>query len=137
LENAYISETVFATVFVSFFLWTFHPFVFYSKRFYTAVLWSRVLVTLVVSQMLRVVSFMATQLPGPNYHCREVKTLCSSNFFSLVLGPVLKRLRFQFQNQFEKIIPSSSLVFTNWKLGVLICQTMYPPNTSLILEVSR
>jgi hypothetical protein len=90
-----------------------------------------------VSQMLRVVSFMATQLPGPNYHCREVKTLCSSNFFSLVLGPVLKRLRFQFQNQFEKIIPSSSLVFTNWKLGVLICQTMYPPNTSLILEVSR
>jgi hypothetical protein len=29
-----------------------------------------------VSQMLRVVSFMATQLPGPNYHCREVKTLC-------------------------------------------------------------
>ncbi|KAH8938231.1 hypothetical protein BDL97_16G070900 [Sphagnum fallax] len=71
LENAYISETVFASVFVSFFLWTFHPFVFYSKRFYTVVLWSRVLVVLVISQMLRVVSFMATQLPGPNYHCRE------------------------------------------------------------------
>ncbi len=28
-----------------------------------------------ISQMLRVVSFMATQLPGPNYHCREVTIL--------------------------------------------------------------
>jgi hypothetical protein len=52
LENAYISETVFASVFVSFFLWTFHPFVFYSKRFYTVVLWSRVLVVLVVSFLI-------------------------------------------------------------------------------------
>ncbi|KAH8932468.1 hypothetical protein BDL97_19G073600 [Sphagnum fallax] len=71
LENAHISESLFATIFVSFFLWTFHPFVFYNKRFYTVILWSKVLSVLVISQMLRVVSFMATQLPGPNYHCRE------------------------------------------------------------------
>jgi hypothetical protein len=45
--------------------------VFYNKRFYTVILWSKVLAVLVISQMLRVVSFMATQLPGPNYHCRE------------------------------------------------------------------
>ncbi|KAF3553553.1 hypothetical protein F2Q69_00011050 [Brassica cretica] len=43
-ERSYISETVFTTVFVSFFL---------------------------ACQFLRVITFYSTQLPGPNYHCRE------------------------------------------------------------------
>ncbi|KAF3576765.1 hypothetical protein DY000_02029131 [Brassica cretica] len=43
-EKSYISETVFTTVFVSFFL---------------------------ACQFLRVITFYSTQLPGPNYHCRE------------------------------------------------------------------
>ncbi|OAY82830.1 Phosphatidylinositol:ceramide inositolphosphotransferase [Ananas comosus] len=45
--------------------WTFHPFIYHSKRFYTVLLWLR------VSQILRIITFYSTQLPGPNYHCRE------------------------------------------------------------------
>ncbi|XP_058109332.1 phosphatidylinositol:ceramide inositolphosphotransferase-like isoform X2 [Magnolia sinica] len=43
-EKAYISETLFTFIFVSFVL---------------------------ASQILRIVTFYSTQLPGPNYHCRE------------------------------------------------------------------
>ncbi|KAF3543868.1 hypothetical protein DY000_02002038, partial [Brassica cretica] len=43
-ERSYISETVFTSVFLSFFL---------------------------ACQFLRVITFYSTQLPGPNYHCRE------------------------------------------------------------------
>ncbi|XP_020525180.1 phosphatidylinositol:ceramide inositolphosphotransferase 1 isoform X2 [Amborella trichopoda] len=70
-NKAYISETLFTFIFLSFFLWSFYPFVFHSKRFYTVLLWCRVLAFLVVCQILRIITFMATQLPGPNYHCRE------------------------------------------------------------------
>ncbi|XP_033148768.1 phosphatidylinositol:ceramide inositolphosphotransferase 2 isoform X3 [Brassica rapa] len=96
-ERSYISETVFTSVFVSFFLWTFHPFILKSKKIYTVLIWCRVLAFLVVSvlsllrllflvsfevcrcfyfffqacQFLRVITFYSTQLPGPNYHCRE------------------------------------------------------------------
>lgn len=105
--------------------WTFHPFIFKSKKIYTVLLWCRVLAFLVVSdgftpfattfdvfgsmflhwfsctilnrnhdlsffrpdcsflyfplqasQFLRIITFYSTQLPGPNYHCREVHCLC-------------------------------------------------------------
>lgn len=51
--------------------WTFHPFVFQSKKIYTVLLWCRVLAFLVASQILRIITFYSTQLPGSNYHCRE------------------------------------------------------------------
>ncbi|XP_008811342.1 phosphatidylinositol:ceramide inositolphosphotransferase isoform X3 [Phoenix dactylifera] len=70
-ERGYISESVFTFIFLSFVLWTFHPFVYHSKRFYTVLLWCRVLAFLVASQVLRIITFYSTQLPGPNYHCRE------------------------------------------------------------------
>lgn len=70
-ERAYISETVFSLVFLSFVLWTFHPFIFKSKKIYTVLVWCRVLAFLVASQFLRIITFYSTQLPGPNYHCRE------------------------------------------------------------------
>ncbi|XP_058099495.1 phosphatidylinositol:ceramide inositolphosphotransferase 1-like [Magnolia sinica] len=70
-DKAYISETIFTLVFISFVLWTFHPFIFQSKKFYTVLLWCRVLAFLVASQILRIITFYSTQLPGPNYHCRE------------------------------------------------------------------
>ncbi|MQL97718.1 hypothetical protein Taro_030419 [Colocasia esculenta] len=70
-ERGYISESVFTFVFCSFVLWTFYPFIFHSKRFYTVLLWCRVLAFLVASQILRIITFYSTQLPGPNYHCRE------------------------------------------------------------------
>ncbi|XP_042410513.1 phosphatidylinositol:ceramide inositolphosphotransferase-like [Zingiber officinale] len=70
-ERGYVSESLFTFIFLSFFLWTFHPFVYHSKRFYTVLLWRRVLAFLVGSQVLRILTFYSTQLPGPNYHCRE------------------------------------------------------------------
>ncbi len=47
LANEWVSETIFTTLFVSFMLWTFSPFVMARKRFYTAVIWSRLLMVLV------------------------------------------------------------------------------------------
>ncbi|XP_022857062.1 phosphatidylinositol:ceramide inositolphosphotransferase 1-like isoform X1 [Olea europaea var. sylvestris] len=70
-DKAYISETVFTCVFLLFVLWTFHPFVFKSKKIYTVLIWCRVLAFLVACQILRVITFYSTQLPGSNYHCRE------------------------------------------------------------------
>ncbi|KAJ6316196.1 hypothetical protein OIU78_019467 [Salix suchowensis] len=70
-DKAYISETVFTFAFLSFVMWTFHPFIFKSKKIYTVLVWCRVLAFLVASQFLRIITFYSTQLPGPNYHCRE------------------------------------------------------------------
>ncbi|KAG9453222.1 hypothetical protein H6P81_006126 [Aristolochia fimbriata] len=53
--------------------WTFLPFFFQSKKFYTVILWCRIFAFLVASQTLRIITFYATQLPGPNYHCHEVQ----------------------------------------------------------------
>ncbi|KAF3642840.1 Phosphatidylinositol:ceramide inositolphosphotransferase [Capsicum annuum] len=49
-DRAYISETVFTTVFLSFVLGC---------------------------QLLRILTFYSTQLPGPNYHCREGSKLAT------------------------------------------------------------
>lgn len=70
-ERGYVSEMLFASIFLSFVLWTFSPFIFKNKRFYTVLIWRRVLAFLVMSQSLRIITFYSTQLPGPNYHCRE------------------------------------------------------------------
>ncbi|KAI5670026.1 hypothetical protein M9H77_19879 [Catharanthus roseus] len=70
-DKGYISETVFTFIFVSFVSWTFHPFIFKSKKIYTVLIWCRVLAFLVACQILRIITFYSTQLPGPNYHCRD------------------------------------------------------------------
>ncbi|XP_057485382.1 phosphatidylinositol:ceramide inositolphosphotransferase 1-like [Actinidia eriantha] len=76
-DKAYVSETVFTFIFLSFVLWSFHPFVFKSKKIYTVLLWCRVLAFLVACQFLRIITFYSTQLPGPNYHCREGSKLAT------------------------------------------------------------
>ncbi|KAK9826213.1 hypothetical protein WJX74_000374 [Apatococcus lobatus] len=70
-EQEWISELIFWTMFISFALWSFSPFVVERKRFYTVVLYGRLLMVLVVCQTLRILSFTSTQLPGSNYHCRK------------------------------------------------------------------
>ncbi|KAF7845429.1 phosphatidylinositol:ceramide inositolphosphotransferase 1 [Senna tora] len=70
-DKAYISESLFSFIFLSFVLWTFHPLILKSKKIYTVLIWCRVLAFLAVSQFLRIITFYSTQLPGPNYHCRE------------------------------------------------------------------
>ncbi|KAK4755427.1 hypothetical protein SAY87_009184 [Trapa incisa] len=70
-DKAYISETLFSFLFLSFVLWTFHPFIFKTKKIYTVLIWCRFLAFLVACQCLRIITFYSTQLPGPNYHCRE------------------------------------------------------------------
>ncbi|KAL3130946.1 hypothetical protein ABBQ38_000269 [Trebouxia sp. C0009 RCD-2024] len=69
-KNEWVSELIFGSLFASFMLWSFSPFVTAQKRFYTAVLFSRLLLVLVICQTLRILSFTSTQLPSPNYHCR-------------------------------------------------------------------
>ncbi|CAL0329571.1 unnamed protein product [Lupinus luteus] len=76
-DKAYISETLFTIIFLSFVLWTFHPFILKSRKIYTVLIWCRVLAFLVASQFLRIISFYSTQLPGPNYHCREGSKLAT------------------------------------------------------------
>ncbi|KAK4478508.1 hypothetical protein RD792_013985 [Penstemon davidsonii] len=76
-ERAYISETVFTFIFLSFVLWTFSPFIVKSKKIYTVLIWCRVLAFLVACQFLRIITFYSTQLPGPNYHCREGSKLAT------------------------------------------------------------
>ncbi|CAM8976968.1 unnamed protein product [Rhodiola kirilowii] len=76
-QRHYMSETVFTFIFLSFVLWTFHPFVFKRKRIYTVLIWCRVLAFLCASQFLRIITFYSTQLPGPNYHCREGSELAT------------------------------------------------------------
>ncbi|GER54399.1 phosphatidylinositol:ceramideinositolphosphotransferase, partial [Striga asiatica] len=82
-ERAYISETVFTFVFLSFVLWTFHPFILKSKKIYTVLIWCR------ACQFLRIITFYSTQLPGPNYHCREGSKLARlpppDNIFEVLL----------------------------------------------------
>ncbi len=46
-EKFWVSEAIFGTLFVSFIIWTFTPFVLQRKRFYTVVMWSRLLMVLV------------------------------------------------------------------------------------------
>ncbi|KAL6142207.1 hypothetical protein ACLB2K_060490 [Fragaria x ananassa] len=91
-ERAYISETLFTFMFLSFVLWTFHPFIFKSKKIYTVLIWCRVLAFLVTCQFLRILTFYSTQLPGPNYHCREGSKLArlpppETVFEALVIVP--------------------------------------------------
>ncbi|XP_010256742.1 PREDICTED: phosphatidylinositol:ceramide inositolphosphotransferase-like [Nelumbo nucifera] len=88
-DKAYISETVFTFIFLSFVLWTFHPFIFHSKKIYTVLIWRRVLAFLVASQILRIITFYSTQLPGPNYHCREGSKLATLPHPSSVLEVLL------------------------------------------------
>ncbi|XP_040869781.1 phosphatidylinositol:ceramide inositolphosphotransferase 1 isoform X1 [Glycine max] len=76
-DKAYISETLFAMIFISFVLWTFHPFILKNRKIYTVLIWCRVLAFLVASQVLRIITFYSTQLPGPNYHCREGSKLAT------------------------------------------------------------
>eukprot|EP01024_Parvocaulis_polyphysoides_P044555 TRINITY_DN41129_c0_g1_i1.p1 TRINITY_DN41129_c0_g1~~TRINITY_DN41129_c0_g1_i1.p1 ORF type:complete len:230 (-),score=4.18 TRINITY_DN41129_c0_g1_i1:71-712(-) len=52
-----------------FFIWTFSPFWTEKKRFYTVILYARLLCILVVCQCMRILTFSVTQLPGCNYHC--------------------------------------------------------------------
>nr|ADI46956.1 MTM1058 [Volvox carteri f. nagariensis] len=69
-EEHWVSEAIFGVAFATFVLWTFSPFVSQRKRFYTVVMWTRLLMVLVVCQALRIVTFSVTQLPGPSFHCR-------------------------------------------------------------------
>lgn len=69
-KHHWVSEILFFTGLISFIVWSFSPFVTQRKRFYTAVLWSRLLMVLVVCQALRIITFTVTSLPGPAHHCR-------------------------------------------------------------------
>jgi hypothetical protein len=122
--------------------WTFHPFILQTKRFYTVLIWRRVLAFLCVSvsllgtllyviiwcllqfvtytivslflcvfflqasQFLRIVTFYSTQLPGPNYHCREVRWFIRAIYIYLC-----------YQNAWEKYVQKGRF----WLTFVTLC----------------
>ncbi|KAF6254779.1 PAP2 superfamily C-terminal-domain-containing protein [Scenedesmus sp. NREL 46B-D3] len=65
----WVSEAIFTVLLLSFVGWTFTPLLARPSSFSTVVLWTRLLTVLVVCQSLRILSFSATQLPGPAPHC--------------------------------------------------------------------
>jgi hypothetical protein len=111
--------------------WTFHPFILQTKRFYTVLIWRRVLAFLCVSvsllgtllyviiwcllqfvtytivslflcvfflqasQFLRIVTFYSTQLPGPNYHCREVRWFIRAIYIYIYAIKMLEKNMFR------------------------------------------
>lgn len=110
--KAYVSESVFTSVFLSFVLWTFHPFIFKSKKIYTVLVWCRVLAFLVASQFLRIITFYSTQLPGPNYHCREGSKLATLPRPESVLEVLLINFPHGIVYGCGDLIFSSHMIFT-------------------------
>ncbi|KAG6771618.1 hypothetical protein D5086_012583 [Populus alba] len=111
-DKAYISETLFTTVFLSFVVWTFHPFILKSKKIYTVLVWCRVLAFLVASQFLRIITFYSTQLPGPNYHCREGSKLARLPHPQSVLEVLLINFPRGITHGCGDLIFSSHMIFT-------------------------
>ncbi|CAG9467227.1 unnamed protein product [Pedinophyceae sp. YPF-701] len=70
-ENHWASETIFGALMGGTILWSLSPFVVPRKRFYTVLLYARALSVIVFCQILRIISFLSTSLPAPNYHCRS------------------------------------------------------------------
>ena len=74
-KNEWVSELIFGSLFASFMLWSFSPFVTAQKRFYTAVLFSRLLLVLVSKYTFfsGVLSVVTSQLirsePSPTMCC--------------------------------------------------------------------
>ncbi|XP_057458795.1 phosphatidylinositol:ceramide inositolphosphotransferase 1-like [Lotus japonicus] len=111
-DKAYISETLFTSIFVSFALWTFHPFILKSRKIYTVLIWCRVLAFLVASQFLRIMTFYSTQLPGPNYHCREGSKLATLPRPDTVLEVFVINFRRGILYGCGDLIFSSHMIFT-------------------------
>ncbi|GAB4822298.1 hypothetical protein N2152v2_009344 [Parachlorella kessleri] len=64
-----LTEALVYTGFGIFGVWLVSPFVTRRKSFHTVVVLKRVLVILITCQVLRIITFLATQIPAPNYHC--------------------------------------------------------------------
>lgn len=67
-----VSEIMFFTCFVLTIAFILHPLFIRRKKkqLYVVTMLSRLCSTLVLAQTLRIVCFLVTTLPGPNYHCR-------------------------------------------------------------------
>lgn len=111
-NNEWVSETIFNTMLASFLIWTFSPFWQESgKRFYTAVLYARVLVVLVICQSLRILSFTVTTLPSPNYHCRTPRETAVAPWPEHWWGHVVVDLKKQTTHGCGDLIFSSHTTF--------------------------
>ncbi|KAL4447517.1 hypothetical protein ABPG75_004736 [Micractinium tetrahymenae] len=65
-----VSEVMVYCGFAAFFIWLFSPFLTRRKSFHSVVVLKRVLVILVSCQVLRILTFLSTQIPAPAPHCR-------------------------------------------------------------------
>mmetsp|Transcript_4085 Transcript_4085/g.5874 ORF Transcript_4085/g.5874 Transcript_4085/m.5874 type:complete len:323 (+) Transcript_4085:149-1117(+) len=65
-----ISEIMFFTCLIATVAFLISPCIYPRRNLYFTVMISRFSGTLVLAQTLRIVCFLVTTLPGPNYHCR-------------------------------------------------------------------
>ncbi|CAN1282517.1 Phosphatidylinositol:ceramide inositolphosphotransferase 3 [Linum perenne] len=86
--KSYISETLFAFIFMCFVLWTFHPFVLQNKRIYTVLIWCRVLAYLGVSYLLVRFSVLSHSIQ----HSFLVQIIIVVRYNSLLQGSRFARL---------------------------------------------
>jgi hypothetical protein len=70
-ELQWISEAAFFTFFISTILFGFSPlFIQYQRPKFATAIVARFLGVCTLAQTLRIICFLVTSLPGPNYHCR-------------------------------------------------------------------
>ncbi|KAL5202839.1 hypothetical protein ABZP36_013791 [Zizania latifolia] len=99
-EKAYISETLFTFIFLSFVLWTFHPFILQTKHFYTVLIWRRVLVFLCVRVSIGEAGIEAFSRCG--VHCQQGNSLITGiGVDGLVKDGLLDKLK----NGFNYVAP--------------------------------
>lgn len=65
-----VSEIMFFTCLILTLAFILSPLIYPRRNLYFVLMLSRIAATLVLAQTLRIVCFLVTTLPGPNYHCR-------------------------------------------------------------------
>ncbi len=121
-------------LFLAFFCWTWSPFFTHRrKRFYTVVLWSRLFMVLVgesslpelvqedeyeaqhvcaACQVLRIISFSVTQLPGSSFHCRAGQASATREWPLFWYEHLIVDVRRQVSKSCGDLIFSSHTIFT-------------------------
>ncbi|GAX73588.1 hypothetical protein CEUSTIGMA_g1039.t1 [Chlamydomonas eustigma] len=132
-DKHWVSEVLFASMFISFLIWTFTPFFSQTrKKFYTVILWSRFLIMLTACQMLRIISFSVTQLPGSSFHCRAGQPSATRPWAQHWWEHLVVDVNRQLSKSCGDLIFSSHTIFT---LSGILTYTEHGSSTAIKLLV--
>lgn len=107
------SEWVFWLILASTIAFALSPFVVcYSRPIYTVQMLARFLAVCMYAQALRIVTFLVTSLPSPNYHCRpEAPDYAPPRTLYSILNPLEK----------DPYRGCGDLVFSSHTIFVMLC----------------